>query len=121
MTEDRHEVGLKAAMQIGMYYAYLAQALRMVINPEGPVELPEDLLNQQLDQLRDHLAVPLAKNQVVKQNIEQIEKEVSRIRQEAGHPETWGAAVKEAKRMLPELEIRAKTVSDLVALLRGGS
>ncbi|WDT73880.1 MAG: hypothetical protein MPW16_11445 [Candidatus Manganitrophus sp.] len=121
MTEDRQGMGLKAAMQIGMYYAYLAQALRMVINPEGPVELPEDLLNQQLDQLRDHLAVPLAKNQVVKQNIEQIEKEVSRIRQEAGHPETWGAAVKDAKRMLPELEIRAKTVSDLVALLRGGS
>ncbi|TAK10459.1 MAG: hypothetical protein EPO39_00040 [Candidatus Manganitrophaceae bacterium] len=120
MAEERHEMGLKAAMQIGMYYAYLAQVLRMVINPEGPVELPEELLNQQLDQLREHLANPLARNRVVKQNIEQIDKEVLRIRREAGHPETWGAAVKEAKRMLPEVEIRAKTVSDLVALLRGG-
>lgn len=120
MAENRQEVGLKAAMQIGMYYACLAQALRRVINPEGPVELPEDLLNQQLDQLRTHLATPLSKNPVVKQNLEQIDKEVTRIRREAGHPETWGAAVKEAKRMLPEMEIRAKTVSDLVALLRGG-
>ncbi|SRR5579884_569522 len=120
MAEDRYEIGLKAAMQIGMYYAYLAQALRMVINPEGPVELPEALLNQQLDQLRNHLMLPLSKNPVVRQNFEALDKEVARIRQSAADPGTWGMAVKEAKRTLPELEIRSKTVSDLVALLRGG-
>ena len=120
MAEERHETGLKAAMQLGVYYAYLAQALRMVINPEGPVELPEALLDQQLDQLKNHLATPLAKNPVVRQNLEQIDQAVARIRRQAGDPATWGAAVKEAKRMLPEIELRAKTVSDLVALLRGG-
>ncbi|MBI3803691.1 MAG: hypothetical protein HY282_08000 [Nitrospirae bacterium] len=118
--EAQEEVGLKAAMQLGMYYAYLARALRRVINPEGPVELPEPLLDQQLEQLRSHLAIPLAKNRVVRQKWEEIDKEVARIRREAADPATWGAAVKEAKRLLPEVEIRAETVSDLVALLRGG-
>lgn len=118
--ENREELGLKAAMQMGVYYSYLAQALRMVINPEGPVELPKDLLDQQLDQLRTHLATPLSKNPVVRQNLEAIDKEVTRICRSAADPGTWGSAVKEAKRMLPEVEIRAKTVSDLVALLRGG-
>lgn len=120
MTEDREEVGLKAAMWLGMYYAYLGQALGRVINPEGPVELPEALLNEQLGRLREHLAAPLSKNRVVLQNLEQVEEAVARVRQAAADPATWGSAVKEAKRLLPEIEIRARTVSDLVALLRGG-
>lgn len=119
MTENRYERALKAAMQIGMYYAYLAQALRMIINPEGPAELSEEVLFGQLERIRADLGAVLAGNRVVKENVAQIDRKVTQIRQAASKQTTWGEAVKEAKRYLPEVEIRAKAVSDLVALMRG--
>jgi hypothetical protein len=117
--ENREEKFLKAAMQLGMYYAYLAQALRGIINPEGPSELPEALLTRELDQIRSGLNAVLANNRVVRENVEQLDRKVTQIRQAAAQETTWGEAVKEAKRLLPEVETRAKTVSDLVALMRG--
>jgi hypothetical protein len=117
--EDREEKFLKAAMQLGMYYAYLAQALRMIINPEGPSELPAEVLQDQLNQMHTDLNLVLASNPVVKGNFDEIDRKVTQIRQSASKQATWGEAVKEAKRYLPEVEIRAKTVSDLVALMRG--
>lgn len=117
--ENREEKFLRAAMQLGLYYAYLAQALRRVINPEGPSELPEERLRSELDQLRSGLISVLANNRVVRENIEQIDRKVAQIRLAAAQETTWGEAVKEAKRLLPEVETRARTVSDLVALMRG--
>lgn len=117
MTEGEYEKALKVAMRIGLYYAYLAQALRMVINPEGPAELSEEVLHAQLDQIRGELSALLADYRAVKENIDEVDRKVSQIRQAASKLATWGEAVKEAKRYLPEVEIRAKTVGDLVALL----
>jgi hypothetical protein len=116
--ENREEKFLKAAMQIGMYYAYLAQSLRTVINPEGPAELPEEVLQGQLDEIRAGLDVILENNRVVKENVGEVDRKVAQIRRAASREATWGEAVKEAKRLLPEVESRAKTVSDLVALMR---
>lgn len=120
VSQEAHEEKfLKAAMQLGIYYAYLAQALRMIINPEGPAELSEEVLQSRLDEMRAGLGAILANNRVVKENVEEIGRKVTQIRLSASKQSTWGEAVKEAKRTLPEVEIRARTVSDLVALMRG--
>lgn len=119
MTDDRYDRMLKAAVQLGMYYAYLAQLLRKVINPEGPADLPEDLLRSHLERMRDDLKQLLATHPVVKEHVEEVGRKVGRIREAASKQATWGEAVKEARRYLPEIEIRAKTVGDLVALTRG--
>ncbi|HZR45478.1 MAG TPA: hypothetical protein VFA47_02145 [Candidatus Manganitrophaceae bacterium] len=117
--ENREEKFLRAAMQLGIYYAYLAQALRSVINPEGPSELPEAVLTRELDQIRSGLEAVLANNRAVQESVAQIDRKVTQIRRAAAQETTWGEAVKEAKRILPEIETRARTVSDLVALMRG--
>jgi len=56
MTDDGKTAMLNAAIEIGKFYAFLAQALRTVFDPKLAAQLPEALLDSQLDQIRAALA-----------------------------------------------------------------
>lgn len=110
MADDGKALLLKTAADIGKYYAFIGQALRAIHDPAAAAQLPMDLLDSQLDQLRASLSPVLETNQVVKQNFAEIDNRLVRIRQEKD--------VNEARRFGAEIQERAKVVSDLVALFR---
>ncbi|HLG21521.1 MAG TPA: hypothetical protein VI382_01805 [Candidatus Manganitrophaceae bacterium] len=118
MTDDGKTAMLNAAIEIGKFYAFLAQALRTVFDPKLAAQLPEALLDSQLDQIRAALAPILEKNQVVKKNLEKIDREVARIREAAQDDATRERAVRDAQQVAIEVADRAVTVSDLVGLFR---
>ena len=110
MTDDGKAVLLRTAVDIGKYYAFVGQALRAIYDPSAAAQLPMDLLDAQIDQLRASLAPVLDTNHVVKQNFAEIDNRLARIRKEK--------AVDDARRFGAEIQERAKVVSDLVALFR---
>ena len=110
MADDGKALLLKTAVDVGKYYAFIGQALRAIYDPAAAAQLPMDLLDAQLNQLRASLAPVLDTNHVVKQNFAEIDNRVARIRQEK--------AIDEARRFGAEIQERAKVVSDLVALFR---
>ncbi len=116
MGKSEKEVLLSAAVDIEKLYAFLAQALRVVIEPEAANGMPEDLFNEQLDKIRADLEPELSKNRIVHENIAGINKEVTKIREAASVEATRISAVKDARNYLPIVEERTRTVSDLVAL-----
>lgn len=118
MADDGKETMLNAAINIGKFYAFLAQALRMVLDPQVAAQLPEDVMDIQLDQIRANLAPLLEKNHVVKENLEKVFHEVMRIRKAAQDKSMREVALREAKDYLVEVAERARTVSDLVGLFR---
>ncbi|MFY9270165.1 MAG: hypothetical protein WAO55_10515 [Candidatus Manganitrophaceae bacterium] len=118
MNDAGKEMMLNAAVGIGKLYAFLAQALRMVLDPQVAAQLPEDLIDKQIDQIRADLAPLLEKNHVVKENLEKVCREVMRIRQSAQNESTRRSAAREAESYLIMVAERARTVSDLVALFR---
>jgi hypothetical protein len=118
MDISEKEVMLNAAVDIGKLYAFLAQALRVVIEPEAAKGMPEALFNKQLDKIRADLESELSNNRIVHKNIAEINKEVTKIREAASVEGTRVSAVKDARNYLPIVEERARTVSDLVALFR---
>lgn len=118
MKDEGGEVLLNAAVNIGQYYAFLAQALLRVYNPETAAQLSDEVFNEQLDQIRKRLSPILEKNHVVKGNLERVDQEVMRIKQAAGDKATQAAAIVEAQEYHKEVAERARTVSDLVGLFR---
>jgi hypothetical protein len=110
MADDGKALLLQTAADVGKYYAFIGQALRALYDPAAAAQLPMDLLNTQLDQLRASLAPVLDTNHVVKQNFAEIDNQLARIRKEK--------AVDDARRFGAEIQERAKVVSDLVALFR---
>lgn len=118
MGSSEKEVLLNAAVDIGKLYAFLAQALRVVIEPEAAKGMPEALFNEQLDKIRANLEPKLSKNRIVQKNIAEINQGVTKIREAASDEATRMSAVKDARNYLPTVEERARTVSDLVALFR---
>lgn len=118
MEISEKEVLLKAAVDIGKLYAFLAQALRVVIDPEVNKGISEDLFNEQLDKIRKNLEATLSVNQIVQKNISEIDQRVMKIREAASDKTKQKHAIDDAQRYLPIVEERASTVSDLVALFR---
>lgn len=110
MADDGKAVLLKTAVDVGKYYAFIGQALRAIYDPAAAAQLPMDLLDAQIDQIRASLAPVLDTNHVVKQNFTEIDNQLARIRKEK--------AVDDARRFGAEIQERAKVVSDLVALFR---
>ncbi len=118
MADDGKAVLLKIAADIGKYYAFIGQALRAIHDPAAAAQLPIELLDAQIDQLRKSLAPVLETNQVVKQNFAQIDEELVRIRRAASAGGERQKAIDEAQRFGGQIQERAKVVSDLVALFR---
>ncbi len=118
MGMSEKEVLLEAAVAIGKLYAFLAQALRVVIEPEANDGISEDLFNEQLDKIRKGLEPILSKNRIVQGNLAEIDKSVMKIREAASDETSRKHAVQEAQQYLPTVEERSRTVSDLVALFR---
>jgi hypothetical protein len=118
MTDRVDSVLLKAAIDIGKYYAFLAQALRTVYDAEAAAQLADGDLDVMLNRVRADLAPILEKNHIVQENLERVHREVMRIRRAASDQTIKEAAAAEAKRYEPEILLRARTVSDLVALFR---
>jgi len=117
MADDGKALLLKTAADVGKYYAFIGQALRAIHDPAAAAQLPMDLLDAQIDQLRASLAPVLDMNHVVKQNFAQIDEELARIRGAALNGDRRKAA-DEAQRFGVQIQERAKVVSDLVALFR---
>ncbi|HIE65345.1 MAG: hypothetical protein ABGX83_03425 [Nitrospira sp.] len=118
MGISKKEVLLSTAVDIGKLYAFLAQALRVVIEPEAANGISEVLFNEQLDKIRADLDPKLSKNRIVRKNIAEIHQDVTKIRIAASTEATRMSAVKDARNYLPTVEERSRTVSDLVALFR---
>ena len=118
MDGDGKEMMLNAAVNIGKFYAFLAQELRGILDPEVAAQLPEGVLDIELTQTWAHLAPLLEKNPVVKDNLETVYQRVMRIRKNAQDEATRNAGLREAKDYLVEVAERARTVSDLVGLFR---
>ncbi len=116
MEKSEKEVLLKAIVSIGKFYAFLAQVLRVVIEPEANAGISEDLFNEQLDKIREDLKPILSKNHVVQKNISEIDQSVMKIREAASDKISRKSAVEDAKQYLLAVEERSSAVSDLVAL-----
>jgi hypothetical protein len=110
MPDDGKTALLNAAVNVGQFYAFLAQGLRRVFDPQAAAQLSDELFDARLDQIRAALAPVLEKNLVVKENLENADREVLRIRR--------AGAVDEAKQYHTEIAARARTISDLVGLFR---
>ena len=117
MADDGKAVLLKTAADVGKYYAFIGQALRAIYDPAAAAQLPTELLDAQIDQLRTSLAPVLDTNHVVKQNFAQVDEELARIRNVASNGDRQKAA-DEAQHFGAQIQERAKVVSDLVALFR---
>jgi len=117
MADDGKAVLLKTAADVGKYYAFIGQALRAIYDPAAAAQLPTELLDAQIDQLRKSLAPVLETNHVVKQNFAQVDEELARIRNASSNGDRQKAA-DEAQRFGAQIQERAKVVSDLVALFR---
>jgi F0F1-type ATP synthase membrane subunit b/b' len=118
MSDDGKAALLNAAVSVGQFYAFLAQGLRMVFDPKAAAQLPESLFDTRLDQIRGALAPILEKNHVVKENLQKVDQEVTRIRKAAKDAATRSEAIEEAERYHADIAERARTVSDLVGLFR---
>lgn len=118
MSDNSKEAMLNAAANIGKFYAFLAQGLRTITDPQVSAQLPDGILDAQLAQIRADLAPILENNHVVRENLEKVDREVTRIRKAAQDPAKLGTARQEAEKYLPEVSERARTVSDLVGLFR---
>jgi len=120
MENSGKEVLLKAAIDIGKLYAFLAQALRVIIDPEAKKGMSGSLFNEQLDKIRKDLEPILSKNQIVQKNLSAIDQRVMKIREAAENADETKRkdAIEEARRYLKTIEERTSTLSDLVALFR---
>ena len=118
MADDGKDTLLKIAADVGKYYAFIGQSLRSVYDREASAQLPSELLDAQIAQIRTALAPALEKNHVVKENFERVDQDVARIRRAAVDGAQRDAAIEEAKRYAVGIQERAKVVSDLVALFR---
>ena len=118
MSDDGKTALLNAAAIIGEYYAYLAEALRRVYDPGAAAQVSEEQFDARLGDIRAALAPILERNRVVQENLESIDRTVTRIRKEAQGKETRAAALQEAQKFYSDISQRARTVSDLVGLFR---
>ena len=118
MVDDGKAVLLRTAADVGKYYAFIGQALRAIYDPAAAAQLPMELLDSHIDQIRKSLAPVLETNHVVKQNFAQIDEELARIRRAASSNGERQKAADEAQRFGVQIQERAKVVSDLVALFR---
>jgi hypothetical protein len=117
MADEGKALLVKTAADVGKYYAFIGQALRSIYDPASGAQLPPEVLDTQLDNLREALAPVLDTNPVVKQNFAEIDAQIERIRLEASAGEKQ-SAVEQARAMAAQIQERAKVVSDLVALFR---
>lgn len=118
MQNTEKDVFLNAVVEIGKLYAFLAHALRVVIDPEAATGMPESLFNAQLVKVRADLAPILSKQKIVQENLAAVDQRVMAIREAASEDRTHAGAVQAARTLLPLLEERSLTLSDLVALFR---
>jgi hypothetical protein len=116
MADDGKALLLKTAADMGKYYAFVAQSLRTVYDPAAGAQLPSEVLDAQIAQIRAALAPVLDTNHVVKENLDHVGEELARIRREAASGKE--SAMADARRFGHEIQERAKAVSDLVALFR---
>jgi len=118
VSEDGQIAMLNAAVIIGQYYAFLSQALRRIFDSSTAAQVSDEVFDARLAEIRLALAPILEKNSVVKENLESVDRNVARIRQEAKEKQRHSAALQEAERYYTEIALRARTVSDLVGLFR---
>lgn len=117
MADEGKALLVKTAADVGKYYAFIGQALRSIYDPAAATQLPAEVLDTQLNNLREALAPAMDTNPVVKQNFADIDAQIERIRLEASAGERQ-KAVDEARAFAAQIQERAKAVSDLVALFR---
>ncbi len=119
-TQDN--VLVEIAANMGKYYSFLAQSLRALYDEAMAAQLPAELLESQIAEVRKALEPALGKNQVVKGNMEKVAEEVSRIRKaylatSAKDPKRQ-ALKEEAQRYVAQVQEKARVISDLVGLFR---
>lgn len=117
MADEGKALLVKTAADVGKYYAFIGQALRTIYDPASATQLPAEVLDTQLNNLREALAPALDTNPVVKQNFAEIDAQLERIRLEASAGEKQ-KAIEQAREFAAQIQERAKVVSDLVALFR---
>jgi len=113
---------IEIAANMGKYYSFLAQSLRALYDEGMAAQLPAELLETQLAEVRKALGAALENNPVVKGNMEKVAQEVDRIRQAyvaAGTQASKRQALKEeAQRYGAQVQEKARVISDLVGLFR---
>lgn len=117
MADEGKALLLQTAADVGKYYAFVGQALRAIYDPASAVQLPANVLDAQIDNIRASLAPVLDVNPVVKQNFAEVDTRIERLRLEASAGEKQ-KAIDEARAFAVQIQERAKVVSDLVALFR---
>lgn len=119
-TQDN--VLVEIAANMGKYYSFLAQSLRALYDEAMAAQLPAELLESQIAEVRKALGPALEKNQVVKGNMEKVAEEVSRIRKAylaTGAKDPKRQALREeAQRYGAQVQEKARVISDLVGLFR---
>ena len=119
-TQDN--VLIEIAANMGKYYSFLAQSLRALYDEAMAAQLPAELLESQIAEVRKAMGSALEKNQVVKGNMEKVAEEVDRIRKAyiaAGSQAGKRQALKEeAQRYGAQVQEKARVISDLVGLFR---
>ncbi len=114
--ESSNTAPLAAAANLAHYYTVLAHALRRVHDAQARAQLTDTAVDEQLTQLRIQLVPVLDRNPVVRDHVDSVALEVARIRKAAAAGER--GAAEDARRMAEQVEGRARTVTDLVALFR---
>ncbi len=109
---------LEVAAEVGKFYAFHAHALRVVIQPKSATGMSEDVFKEELENIETKLKPVLSKNKVVQENMAEIHQRVLKIRDLSRTDQTRAEAIESAKALLPMLEERIITVSDLVAVFR---
>jgi len=119
-TQDNALVEIAANM--GKYYSFLAQSLRALYDEAMAAQLPAELLESQIVEVRKALGPALDKNPVVKGNMEKVAEEVSRIRKAylaTDAKDSKRQTLKEeAQRYGAQVQEKARVISDLVGLFR---
>jgi hypothetical protein len=119
-TQD--SVLIEIAANVGKYYSFLAQSLRALYDEAVASQLPAELIESQLTEVRNALGPALDKNPVVKGNIEKVAEEVDRIRRAYLATDIQDrkrqALQEEAQRYSTQVQEKARVISDLVGLFR---